>query len=124
MYLEVESNPNWEGSVFLRFREQGPRRSVRRVRTYDRITTGEWCAITGLQGEMPEGLCEVCAQPVEDSGAGIVYLVWGGVWGLRLKAAAEESPWDLNDSRQWGEPYLLLADARDICFADETPLKD
>ena len=124
MYLEVESNPNCEGSVFLRFREQGPPRSVLQVRTYDRITTGEWCAITGLQGEMPEGLCEACAQPVEDSGAGIVYLVRGGVWGLRLKAATEESLWNLNDSRQWGEPYLLLADARDICFADETPLKD
>jgi len=124
MYVEVESNPNWEGSVFVRFREQGQPRSVRQVRTYDRISTGEWCAITGLQSEMPEGLCPAYAQPVEDSGAGTVYLVWGGIWGLRLKPATEESPWDLNDSRQRGEPYLLLADARDICFADETQLKD
>ncbi|HEY3198312.1 MAG TPA: hypothetical protein VGJ57_09880 [Nitrospirales bacterium] len=119
MYLEVESNPNCEGSVFLRFREQGPARSVRQVRTYDRITTGEWCTITGLQGEMPGGLCEAYAQPVEDSGAGTVYLVRGGLWGVRLQAVTEESPWNLTDSRQWGEPYLLLADARDICFADE-----
>jgi hypothetical protein len=123
MYVEVESNLNCEGSVFVRFREQGQLRSVRQVRTYDRISTGEWCAITGLQGEMPEGLCPASAQPVEDSGAGTVYLVWGGIWGVRLKPATEESPWDLNDSRQWGEPYLLLADARDIGFADEIQFK-
>jgi hypothetical protein len=123
MYVEVESNPNCEGSVFVRFREQGQPRSVRQVRTYDHISTGEWCVITGLQGEMPEGLCPASAQPVEDSGAGTVYLVWGGIWGVRLKPATEENPWDLNDSRQWGEPYLLLADARDIVFADEVQLK-
>jgi hypothetical protein len=53
----------------------------------------------------------------------MVYLVRGGIWGVRLKAAADDSQWDLKDSRQWGEPYLLLADARDICFANESPRK-
>ena len=123
MYVEVESNPNCEGSVFIRFREQAPARPIVQVRTDDRISTGEWCAITGLHGELPEGLCEAYAQPVEDSGAGMVYLVRGGLWGVRLKPAADDSPWNLNDSRQWGEPYLLLADARDICFAEEIPRK-
>jgi hypothetical protein len=121
MYVEVESNPNYEGSVFMRFREQAPARSIIQVRTYDRISTGEWCAITGLHGELPGGLCEAYAQPVEDSGAGMVYLVRGGLWGVRLKPMADDSPWNLNDSRQWGEPYLLLADARDICFAEDSP---
>ena len=80
-------------------------------------------AITGLDGELPEGICAAHAQPVEDSGAGMVYLVRGGIWGVRLKAAADHSSWDLKNSGQWGEPYLLLADARDICFAKETSLE-
>jgi hypothetical protein len=109
--------------VFIRFREQAPARPIVQVRTYDRISTGEWCAITGLQGELPEGLCEAHAQPVEDSGAGMVYLVRGGLWGVRLKPVTDDSPWNVNDSRQWGEPYLLLADARDICFAEGSELK-
>ena len=120
MYVEVESNPNFESSVFIRFREQGQARPVVRVRTYDRLSTGEWCAITGLQGEIPEGLCQASAQAVEDSGAGTVYLVRGGSWGLRLKPATDDNPWNLTDSRQWGEAYLLLAEARDICFVEES----
>ncbi len=119
MYVEVDSSPNWEGSVFLRFRERGQARRVTQVRTYDRISTGEWCMVTGLKGESPEGLCPAFAQPVEDSGAGTVYLVWGGTWGLRLKSAADDSPWNLNDASQWGEPYLSMAEAQDLRFEPE-----
>jgi hypothetical protein len=119
MYVEVDSSPNWEGSVFIRFREQGQARRVAQVRTYDRISTGEWCTITGLRGECPEGLCHAFAQRVEDSGAGTVYLVWGGNWGLRLKPAIHEGPWSLDDASQWGEPYLLMADAQDLRFETE-----
>jgi hypothetical protein len=121
VYVEVESNPNCEGSVFIRFRELGPARPVRKVRMYDRLSQGEWCTITGLDGEPPERLCPARAQPVEDSGAGRVYLVWGGLWGVRLKPDGAETGWDLNDSQQRGEPYLMLAEPRDIRFADEQP---
>jgi hypothetical protein len=119
MYVEVEPNPNCEASVFLRFREQGAARPVSQVRSYDRVSNGEWCWITGLQGEGTEGQCEAWARPVEDSGAGLVYLVWGGAWGLRLKAANNPEAWSFESRHQWGEAYLLLADARDIRFADE-----
>jgi hypothetical protein len=118
MYVEVETNPNCEGSFFIRFREQGPARLVGQVRICDRIATGEWYAVTGLAGEIPDGLCPAYAQPVEDSGAGLVYVVWGGVWGIRLKSIESGRPWRLDDPQQWGEPYLLLGEARDIRFAD------
>jgi hypothetical protein len=121
MYVEVDSSPNCDTSVFLRFREQGPSRAVSEVRLYERVSTGEWCAVTGLQGDGPDALCPARAQPVEDSGAGMVYLVWGGLWGIRLKPVSLEEPWNLDSPRQWGEPYLLLADLRDIRFADEKP---
>jgi hypothetical protein len=120
VYVEVDSNPNCEGSVFLRFREQGTAKPVFQVRIYDRISTGEWCSVTGINGESPEELCQAWAQTVEDSGAGIVYLVWGGRWGLRLKPVASHEEWRLDEAGQWGEPYLLLADLRDIRFAEDT----
>ena len=85
MYVEVESNPNCGNSVFLRFRELGPARPVGQVRVYDRVSTGEWCWVTGWQDDASAPPCPAVAQPVEDSGAGVVYLVSGGKWGLRLK---------------------------------------
>jgi hypothetical protein len=59
------------------------------------------------------------AQPVEDSGAGVVYLVSGGNWGIRLKPLGIEEDWSLESARQWGEAYLLLADRRDVRFVDD-----
>jgi len=122
MYLEVEDNANCEQSVFIRFREHGVPRRVKRVRLYDRRTVGEWCWITGLQADVPTGICPAWAQQVEDSGAGLVWLVWGGIWGIRLKPVDNTDQWDLDSPLQWGEPYLQLADARDIDFDDEAGL--
>ena len=119
MYVEVESNPNCVNSVFLRFRELGPARPVIQVRVYDRVSTGEWCWVTGWQGGAPTPLCPAMAQPVEDSGAGVVYLVSGGNGGIRLKPLEPDEAWNIESPRQWGEAYLLLADRRDIKFEDE-----
>ncbi len=120
MYVEVESNPNCGDSVFLRFRELGPARPVVQVRVHDRVSTGEWCWVTGWQDNASTPLCPAVAQPVEDSGAGVVYLVSGGNWGTRLKSLELNEAWSLENPRQWGEAYLLLADHRDVRFADET----
>jgi len=119
MYIEVEPNPNCEHAVFLRFREQGPARPVGQVRVYDRISTGEWCWATGWQEGIENPVCPAWAQPVEDSGAGLVYLVAGGNWGLRLRPVLVDEAWSLDSTQQWGEAYLLLADRRDIRFSDE-----
>lgn len=120
MYVEVDANPNCENSVFIRFRELGPARPVSRVRVYDRVSTGEWCRVTGWQDDASAPCCSAAAQPVEDSGAGVVYLVSGGNWGIRLKPIEPNEVWSLENPRQWGEAYLLLADPRDMRFADET----
>ena len=119
MYVEVEPNPNCESSIFVRFREQGPVRPVVQVRLYDRTSSGEWCWVTGWREDAVNPLCPAWAQPVEDSGAGVVYLVAGGNWGLRLRPVEIDEEWGLDSPRQWGEGYLLLADRRDIRFADE-----
>jgi len=45
--------------------------------------------------------------------------VSGGNGGIRLKPLEPDEAWNLENPRQWGEAYLLLADRRDVCFADE-----
>ncbi len=119
MYVEVDANPNCGNSVFVRFRELGPGRPVSQVRVYDRVSAGEWCRVTGWREDPSASVCPAMAQPVEDSGAGIVYLVSGGNWGIRLKPLGIEEDWSLESARQWGEAYLLLADRRDVRFVDD-----
>src|SRR5205823_9477169 len=70
MYVEVESNPNYGNSVFLRFRELGPARPVGQVRVYDRVSTGEWCRVTGWQNEASAPLCRAVAQRSEERRVG------------------------------------------------------
>jgi len=118
MYVEVDANPNCEHSVFIRFRELGPGRPVSQVRVYDRISTGEWCRVTGWRDDPSAPVCPAMARPVEDSGAGTVYLVSGGNGGIRLKPLEPDEEWSLDSAWQWGEAYLLLTDQRDVRFAD------
>ena len=47
MFIEVESNPNCEQSLFMRFKDVGPARKVLKVKIYDRRPEGEWCWATG-----------------------------------------------------------------------------
>jgi len=118
MYVDVEANPNCAQSVFARFRELGPARPVSQVRVSDRAPVGEWCVVTGWQNDPSEPLCPAMAQPVEDSGSGVVFVVFGGNGGIRLKPLDVSEDWTLDSPGQWGEVYLLLADRRDIRFAD------
>jgi hypothetical protein len=118
MFVEVESNPNCAASCFARFKETGQPRRVVQVRTYDRSAQGEWCWITGWTDDPEHPRCPVHAQPVEDSGAGITHLIYGGIWGVRLKPVVLTEDWDLESPNQWGEPYLSLADAKDIRYEE------
>ena len=64
-----------------------------------------WCDVTGW-GE--EGACPAYAVQAEDSGEGVVLLVYGGEDGIRLKPSEGSREWDLSDGGQWGEPCLML----------------
>ena len=70
--------------------------------------------MTGVENRGQPGPAMACL--IEDSGEGMCYLVFGGAWGLRLREAGTE--WDVADTRQWGEPFLLLGgDGADLKFA-------
>ena len=118
MFVEVESNPNCEGSLFARFKEIGPARRVLRVKSFERNARGEWCWVTGWSDDPDHPCCPAYAQTVEDSGAGLTHLVFGGIWGIRLKPVSLTEDWGLESRNQWGETYLSLADPSDLVYEE------
>ena len=119
MVVEVESNPNCESSLYARFKESGPARRVEQIKTFERRPEGEWCWVTGWTDDPDKPRCAASVQLVEDSGAGLTYLVFGGLWGIRLKPVSLDEDWNLESRNQWGEPYLAVADQRDLHYAEE-----
>ena len=78
------------------------------MRVYSTNPMGEdlWCRVTGWSSEGP---CVAMSALAEDSGEGVVLLVYGGDQGLRLQPAGSGDEWDLANSVQWGEAVLMLA---------------
>jgi hypothetical protein len=118
MIVEVESNGNCESSFFARFKEAGPARPVSQVRLFERYPSGEWYLVTGWSDNPTTPACPAYAQLVEDSGAGLAHLVYGGLYGLRLRPIHSDEPWSLASPNQWGEAYLSLASDRDLRYTD------
>jgi hypothetical protein len=118
MIVEVESNENCETSIFARFKEIGPARPVLQVRLYDRNPTGEWYWVIGWGDDDQTPACPAYARLVEDSGAGLTHLVYGGLYGLRFRPLDSEEPWSLESPRQWGDAYLSLSSDRDLRYGD------
>lgn len=117
MIVEVESSENCVDGFFARFKEAGPARQVIQVRLYDRNPAGEWYWVTGWSDDPDRSVCPAHAQPVEDSGAGLAHLVYGGINGLRFKPVAVDEPWSLESANQWGETHLSLSNERDLRYA-------
>lgn len=116
-YVEVESNPNSAQSASQVFRSITTPFRVAQVRIYEGEPEGLLCAITGWSSAHNGTPVDVYAVRIEDSSEGEAMLVYGGDWGIRLRPAASEAPWSNDDPSQWGEPYLVLADAEDIIGA-------
>jgi hypothetical protein len=119
MYFEVDENPNYPDSVSMRFKELGPARAIKQLRVSDRKSEGELCWVTGWCDDANQPVCQAYAQPVEESGQGLAYLIYGGNWGIRFKPVALNEDWDLSSPNQWGEAFLLIAGPRSIVYADD-----
>ena len=78
---------------------------VGRVVTADPTGIDGWQQVTGWDDDGP---CQAMAALAEDSGDGVILLVFGGSQGIRLKPEGDDAPWDLADTGQWGEPCLML----------------
>ena len=116
--LEVESNDNCDGLSMQVFEVKEEPAPVLQVRFYPPREAGggpeTLCDVTGWQSDDGGSPCPAYFAPVSDSGEGVAYLVFGGDWGLRLRPAGANEPWDIGSRRQWGEAYILLSDMADI----------
>jgi hypothetical protein len=112
MFLRFEENPNFGFSDDRVFQERSDPKEVTQV-LRNRDGKDVWCDVTGLNNVgVPQ---PALARKVEDSGEGVCYLVYGGLWGIRIKDPICKDEWSLNDPHQWGEAFLLLpADGADI----------
>ena len=80
-------------------------RTISRVFTANQMGEDVWCDVTGW-GE--DGPCPAMSALSEDSGDGVILLVYGGDDGIRLRPAGSDTGWDVSDPNQWGEPCLML----------------
>jgi hypothetical protein len=78
---------------------------VRRVFTADPMGRDCWCQVIGWSTLGPSPALAALA---EDSGDGVILLVYGGDAGIRLKSVDSQEDWDLSSPNQWGEPCLML----------------
>ncbi len=81
-------------------------KSISQVLTADPTGSDRWCRVTGWSEAGP---CPAKAALSEDSGEGVVLLVYGGDHGIRLKPAELEEEWNLASPNQWGEACLMLS---------------
>ena len=111
MYIEVDVQEglNCSWAVNRMFSALEPPRLVFRVVAADPLGREVMCAVTGWSSG---GSCPAKAALVEDSGEGIVMLLFGGDQGIRLKPVESVEGWDMASPDQWGEPCLLLS--RDV----------
>lgn len=121
MFIEVESNENCETGFFGRFKEIRPARPVVQVKLYDRNPSGEWYWVTGWSDDDKSPLCQAHAQLVEDSGAGLTYLVYGGIYGLRFKPVSTDEP-GASTGRTNGEKPTCPSPASATCATPRSSL--
>jgi hypothetical protein len=110
--VEVLPNPNCEPvdqRVFINSEEP---RAIAQVHFESSPGKPEWFSVTGWTVEGKP--CAAMAAKVEDSGSGVVTLVFGGDAGLRLRPRQDSLPWRLDDPAQLGVPFLLLDNPSDV----------
>ena len=120
MYLEVEDNPNCEDSVSMRFKELGPPQRIKQIKIESHGKGSDLCWVVGWSDDPDQPVGPAYAQKVEDSGMGRAFLIYGGIFGIRLRPVRIDEPWDTNSKNQWGEAFLLLGNPGAIVFDSVT----
>lgn len=73
-----------------------------------------WCDVVGWDNG-PAAPAQAALS--EDSGEGVIMLIYGGADGIRLKPADDSAAWDIDAPGQWGEPCLMLGSDVPIEYA-------
>ena len=114
MQIEIPENPNCSACDQAIFSELESPRPIRGIRVSMNGQDVD-CEIKGVSDK--GDWSQVFACKVADSGEGTAFLIYGGVWGIRIRPSmyAKES-WDLSNKHQWGEPYKIYGSENDILF--------
>ena len=78
---------------------------VLRIVAPDLMGNDVWCDVVGWENGKP---CPAMAALSEDSGEGVIMLIYGGEDGIRLRPADSTDAWDTAAPSQWGEACLML----------------
>ena len=113
-HVQVEPNDNCEMSTFLVYKNVTEPVAISGVRLYEGAPEPTLYAITGWSSDGGGTATPAYSVQVEDSGSGVVWLVYGGDWGIRLRPADSMEDWGLGRPGQWGETHLVLAEREDI----------
>jgi len=115
MFIEVDENPNCQMLDMMVFQEVEKARPIQglRLEREGKRVMADVVAMNSA-GEFTQAY----AQKVLDSAAGHSYLIFGGDWGLRFRPQNyNNEAWDLANSHQWGESYLLYSEEDGLLFS-------
>ena len=105
MEIEVYESANCPLSMARGFDCMDTASIVTKVMAPNSMGDEQMCDVTGWSSAGP---CPAYSVLVEDSGEGVVMLIYGGDEGIRLKPVVVKEEWLLGSPSQWGEPCLLL----------------
>lgn len=103
--VEVSSGGNSPLDLHRMFDLLSDPKEVARVFATDPKGDDLWCDVVGWGTSGPS---TAMAALSEDSGEGVVLLIYGGDEGVRLRPAGSKGEWDLASPEQWGEACLML----------------
>lgn len=110
MYIMIEENPNTAPDERM-FSASGKPRPVKQVMVDHPGGGSGWCDITGVYAD--GSFKPAQAIQVEDSSDGSAWMVFGGDWGLRLRADGQKQEWDIKEPSQWGAAFFVLDSSGD-----------
>ena len=115
MLLETEKNPNCQQVPLMSFDTLSEPSTIDSIRC-DRNGKMVWANVIGV--DQNGRFVAAVVQKISDSGDGFAFLIYGGLWGIRLRPEDfSGEPWDLANPHQWGEPYLVYGDAADLRYS-------
>ena len=117
LFLEVDPNPNTEASVSTVYKNISRPREVYCVKFHLKENE-EPVQVTGWEAESGKP-CPAYACSIEESGDGTALLIYGGTGGIRMKKLEDESDWDVQSNKQWGESHLIYPKDSFIIYKDQ-----
>jgi hypothetical protein len=113
MLVEIEDNPNTRGCDQFVYAEIGAPKRLKAILAEDRgVETLYDVSGVGADGAFGPAF----AVKITDSSDGFAFLIYGAEWGIRLRAGAAAEPWDLENPRQWGEPFKIYGSEADLVY--------